>query len=128
MLNCWDTYYYLNIFDVAAKKCIYRLHCYEKPIVHLRFVNDHLMRAYYKGSEYVGSDTVQEWNLDVGLSSVQIALIEKLLTYKGEKLSEVDRYSYIQLPKAVQELLIEEGVCVPGHTTKKCKRTLGLIN
>lgn len=59
----YDIVYRLRVFDVATRRAFYSLDCLEKPICHLKFANNNTLRAYYKGSEYVGSDTVQEWNL-----------------------------------------------------------------
>jgi len=127
-LNYGEAFYYLNVFDAVTNRLLYALNCLEKPICHLKFVDNNRVRAYYKGSEYVGSDTVQEWDLSAKFNTVQEQLIKKLREHKGKKLVNVDRYNYAQLPKAVQEFLIEDGVRVPGHTAKKWKCTLGLID
>lgn len=69
-LNYGDVVYCVTVFDVKTKKPIQRLDCLDKPVCHLKFVGNDRVRAYYKGSEYVGSDTVQEWNLNVGNYSI----------------------------------------------------------
>lgn len=97
-LNSHIKHYWLRVIDLKKNKLLYNLCCYKKRIACLRFINDTILRAYYKGSDFVGSDTMQEWDFNEELSDDQIMTLVKVN-------DDQKSMKYAQLPANIKKSL-----------------------
>jgi hypothetical protein len=64
-LNYGTIIHSIKIFTHQSGKPLYQItDTNERELSHIKFVNDNTVRVFYKGSDYIGSDTVLEWQLD----------------------------------------------------------------
>jgi hypothetical protein len=63
-LNYGEVIHSIRVFDKKNNTELYNLTIHNKQdLSHIRFVENNVIRTFYKGSKYIGSDTVLEWNL-----------------------------------------------------------------